>query len=222
MASSCSILKGMPGKDICTELHEWARSLPRHSFPFDISTIPKNGIYFLFEKGERAHGGLRLVRVGTHTGMNQLPSRLLQHFVNENKDRSIFRKNIGRALLHKARDPFLPLWEIDLTPADARKKHGGAVYYAKQKGIERKITQTLQKNFQFAVVQVDDPKKRLALESKIISTLSHCAKCTPSSKWLGLNSPKTKIRESGLWLVNELYKTPLSGKDLSALKSLYT
>jgi len=35
-----------------------------------------------------------------------MPSRLLQHFVMENKDRSIFRKNIGRALLARAGDPY--------------------------------------------------------------------------------------------------------------------
>ena len=38
----------------------------------------------------------RIVRIGTHTGENQLRSRLMQHFVKENKNRSIFRKNIGR------------------------------------------------------------------------------------------------------------------------------
>jgi len=30
--------------------------------------------------------------------------------VNENKDRSIFRKNIGRALLNKDNDPFIEQW----------------------------------------------------------------------------------------------------------------
>jgi hypothetical protein len=64
-----------------------------------------NGIYVLFERGEECHDGGRIVRVGTHTGDGQLRSRMLQHFVNENKDRSIFRKNIGRALLNRDRDP---------------------------------------------------------------------------------------------------------------------
>jgi len=41
---------------------------------------------------------------------------LYQHYhVNENKDRSIFRKNIGRALLDKNKDPYLKIWELDLT-----------------------------------------------------------------------------------------------------------
>ncbi len=206
--------------ETCVELHAWARSLPRHHFPFNRKSIPQNGLYLLFEKGEKSHGGPRIVRVGTHTGEDQLPSRLLQHFVQENKDRSIFRKNIGRALLHKKRDPFLALWEIDLTPAAARAKHGGSINFAKQKGTERAVTEYLQKNFEFAVIEIKSKTQRLALESKIISTLSHCEKCKPSEKWLGNNSPKDKIRESGLWLVNELYKTPLTPKDLSMLKAL--
>jgi len=76
-------------------------------FPFCEDQIPLNGIYILFEKGELAHNTDRIVRIGTHTGINQLRSRLKQHFIVENKDRSIFRKNIGRALLNKNHDDFI-------------------------------------------------------------------------------------------------------------------
>ena len=34
------------------------------------------------------------------------------------------------------------------------------------------------------------------------------------------DSPKDKIKESGLWLVNELYKEPLSENDISFIQSL--
>lgn len=73
---------------VCESLHKWANSLPTCRFPFDDSVIPLDGIYILFEKGEVAHGAKRIVRVGTHTGVNQLRSRLRQHFLIENKDRS--------------------------------------------------------------------------------------------------------------------------------------
>jgi hypothetical protein len=58
------------------------------------------------------------------------------------------------------------------------------------------------------------------LESKIISTVSLCEKCHPSSDWLGLHSPKRKIQESGLWQVNELYKERFSLIELSEFKTL--
>ncbi len=116
----------------CAELHRLLNSLEKLSFPYDPSKIPLNGIYFLFEKSELAHGTNRTVRVGTHTGANQLRSRLDQHFVHEKKDRSIFRKNIGRALLSKANDPFLGTWELDLTSSKAKRALLGKIDMTKQ------------------------------------------------------------------------------------------
>lgn len=199
--------------EACAKLHDLVRNLPRRTFPFDVNEIPENGIYFLLEKGELGHSGDRIVRVGTHTGANQLRSRLNQHFVNENKDRSIFRKNIGRALLSKANDPYLADWEIDRTTVAARTKFGTGDT-TKQQEIEGAVTEYLRQNMSFAVIEVKDAKERLSFESKAISTLSHCSECVASEKWLGSFSPKEKIRRSGLWLVNELYKTPFSLEEL--------
>jgi hypothetical protein len=206
--------------DLCNALHRWANQLPAFTFPFNNKDIPLNGIYLLFEHGETGHGARRIVRVGTHTGKDQLRSRLWQHFENENKDRSIFRKNIGRALLAKDNDPFLAQWELDLTTKDAKEKHSASIDFKKQETTEQHVSKRLQNSFSFVVVQVDDPAQRKLFESRIISTLSHCAACEPSSNWLGLHSPKQKIRESGLWLEQELYKEPLSAAEFDALQSL--
>ena len=203
---------------VCEALHGWAGSLPSFHFPFGESQIPLNGIYILFETGEKAHGTNRIVRVGTHTGSGQLRSRLRQHFLIENKDRSIFRKNIGRALLSRDHDPFLPLWELDRTSQKMRDRHGG-IDLARQQAVERNVSKYIRDQFSFVVVRIDEKAERLSLESKIISVVSGCDACQPSAQWLGLSSPKEKIRESGLWLVNELYKAPLSSEDLDRLKS---
>ncbi len=204
----------------CKEVHEVFNSMKRYSFPFNEGEIPKNGIYILFEKGENGHGKDRVVRVGTHTGKNQLPSRLMQHFVNENKDRSIFRKNIGRAILNKEKDPFLKYWEIDLTTKDSKDKFLGSIDLEKQKQIEKKVTDYIQNNLSFVVFPIEEKEKRLETESKIISTLSLCKECKPSENWLGLFSPKEKIRKSGLWQVNELYKSGLTNKEIEELKNI--
>ncbi|MBF0240355.1 MAG: hypothetical protein HQM12_21830 [SAR324 cluster bacterium] len=196
--------------DICKRLHEDFNHLNRFSFPFNPHNTPSNGIYILFEKGERAHGMDRIVRVGTHTGNNQLPSRLQQHFIQENKDRSIFRKNIGRALLNLKHDPFLQSWELDLTSRANKDKYEKGIDPDKKKATERSVTEYIQANFSFVVLKLNDKDQRLDLESKLISTVSLCPQCPPSPQWLGQYSPKIKIRESGLWLVNELYKQPLS------------
>lgn len=204
----------------CQKLHEWFSRLNRHDFPFDEEEVPRSGIYILFEKDELAHGTRRIVRVGTHTGNNQLRSRLKQHFIKENKDRSIFRKNIGRALLNKNKDGFLEQWELDLTSKKAKVAYSALIDFDKQKEVEKSVTQLIQKNFSFVVFEVKDKDRRMKLESRIISTISLCRECRQSKNWLGLFSPKKKIRESGLWLVNELYKEPLSDKDMEEMRSL--
>ncbi len=202
----------------CAALHRFARSLPRLRFPFGAEGIPENGIYILFEKGERAHGGDRIVRIGTHTGNGQLPSRLKQHFSTPNKDRSIFRKNIGRALLNRDEDSFLADWERDLTSRVARETYGAHVNAIKQKRVEGRVSKYIQNNFSFSVIRINKKEDRLRLESGIISSVSLCSACKPSKNWLGNFSPKEKIRESGLWIVNELYKKPLNDKDFTCLK----
>lgn len=204
----------------CEQIHQIFSSMKRFTFPFNESKIPKNGIYVLFEKGENSHKKERIVRIGTHTGENQLPSRLKQHFLNENKDRSIFRKNIGRALLNMKKDSFLKQWEIDLTTKDSRKKFSDSINLEKQKQIEKQVSDYIQKNFSFIVFPIKDKEKRLEMESKIISTISKCQECKPSQNWLGKFSPKEKIRKSGLWQVNELYKQPLTYEEINELRRL--
>ena len=195
---------------ICNDITKLFSQLDKFQFPFDKGAIPANGIYILFEKGESGHGVDRIVRVGTHTGDRQLPSRLRQHFLVENKDRSIFRKNIGRAFLNAENDPYLDVWNLDLTPRKAKEEHGHRIELEKQKQIEQRITDYLHSNFSFVVFPAETKDDRLRLESKIVSSVSLCKMCHPSSEWLGHQSPKARIRESGLWQVNELYKQPLS------------
>ncbi|MCD8509738.1 MAG: hypothetical protein LRY73_07595 [Bacillus sp. (in: Bacteria)] len=204
--------------ELCHQLHTFLQERHRYSFPFDPKAIPQNGIYILYEKGETGHGGDRIVRVGTHTGANQLRSRLKQHFLNPNKDRSIFRKNIGRCFLHKENDPYKDIWEFDLTTRAQKDKHQHLVDRQYQQQIEEKISTYIQQNFSFAILPVETKEERLNLESKMISTVSLCHDCRPSDNWLGLYSPKEKIRESGLWLVNQLYKEPLSHAELEWIK----
>lgn len=207
-------------KDDCFIVHKIFNNMKIFTFPFNEIEIPLNGIYILFENGENKNDFERIVRIGTHTGKNQLSSRLRQHFVNENKDRSIFRKNIGRALLNKRKDSYLKVWELDFTTKENREKLGNLRDLKKQEEIEKEVTKYIQNNFSFIVFKINDKEERLKTESKIISTISLCENCKPSKNWLGNFSPKEKIRESGLWLVNELYKEPLSEEDILKMKKL--
>lgn len=204
----------------CASIHWLTNELENHRFPFGKSKIPFNGIYVLFQKGENGHQQDRIVRIGTHTGDRQLQSRLKQHFLNKNKDRSIFRKNIGRALLNQRNDPFLKFWNVDLTTKIAREKYPQLVGSPYKLEIESQVSQYIQDNFSFGVFEVQSKEERLEIESKLISTVSWCDECKPSCSWLGKSSPKEKIVKSGLWLVNELYKTPFGASDIGHLSRL--
>ena len=205
---------------LCHVLHQLAAGPPLHSFPFDEKSIPEDGIYLLFEEGESAHGQRRIVRVGTHTGDRQLRPRLRQHFVQENKDRSIFRKNIGRALLHRANDPFLKDWNLDLTTAAARRLHASRIDFGKQRLVETMVSQHLQTYCRFIVIPVASKSQRLLWESRLISTIAVCSACKASPDWLGCSSPVSKIRENGLWQVNELFKEPFSKEEFTAFEQI--
>lgn len=72
-------------------LHELFNEQKRFSFPFkhQENEIPNNGVYLVFENGEKFRVFDRIVRVGTHTGDKQLLSRLNQHFIKEIKESTI-------------------------------------------------------------------------------------------------------------------------------------
>jgi hypothetical protein len=207
--------------EACHLLHGLLSTLPHQRFPFDAKSLPQNGIYFLYERGEMGHGDQRIVRVGTHTGQSNLHSRLREHFLVENKDRSIFRKNIGRALLHRAHDPFLEQWQLDLTTRAAKEQFAQIVDFDRQRAVEQEVTEHIQENFSFVALSVERKSARLALEAKLIATVAQCTTCRPSRHWLGQFSPHSKIQESGLWQVNKLEREPLSHGDIETLRQRY-
>lgn len=187
----------------------------RFDFSMGYGQIPDNGIYVMFEKGEFAHDGDRIVRIGTHTGDKQLRSRLYQHFENENKNRSIFRKNIGRALLNKDENPYLSIWNLDTTKKEKKELYENLIDKVLEKDLEKQISQYIQENLSFCILTVPTKEERLYYEARLIGSISSCADCFPSQMWLGKSSPIKKIRESGLWQVMELYSNPLSEAELS-------
>lgn len=208
-------------RNIVLELHQIFNEKKRYSFPFEhfINEIPKNGIYIIFENGEKYKNFDRIVRVGTHTGNNQLRSRLNQHFIKENKNRSIFRKNIGRCFLNKESNTYLSLWELDITSRAEKERNLKLLDLDFEKKMEKRISNYVQTNLSFCVFQIDTKDDRLFWESKIVSTLSKSTDIKSSENWLGNQSTKDKIKVSGLWQVNELYNESLTELEFDQLKN---
>jgi hypothetical protein len=177
-----------------------------------------NGLYALFEKNECCHGTCRIVMVGTHTGSKStLVDRLNEHFIKENKDRSMLRKHIGRALLNKKNDPFLECWDKDLTSRKNKELYSDKIDSLKQKEVESKVTEYIRNNFFFTAIPIDDLKERKYFKKRLIATVNSCGECRPSSNWFGFFHPDKKIRKSGLWNVHYLQDTSLSENDLNTL-----
>lgn len=189
-----------------------------------INEIPfRNGIYIFFEKGEK-YGELdRIVRVGTDSGQNQLISRLKQHLVKENKDRSVFRKNIGRAILSKTNNPLIHYWNIDFTT----KKNKELFYNEKKaeecKKIEKQISEFMNEKLSFVVFPIQTKEDRLRFEKAIISSLYNCADFTASENWLGNYVPETRgthVKKARMWLSQGLRAEPLTDDEYQTLLAI--
>jgi len=213
----------MSTENICEEIHNTVAKLKIYKFPFNLEEIYMNGIYVLFEKYEEAHGTARIVRIGTHTGDDNLPVRLKEHFMKENKDRSIFRKNIGRALINKNQYTCLDIWNKDYTSGKNKMEYNKLFESQKEniKSVEEDVSKYMRQFFSFVIIKITDRNERLKYESKLIGTISNCKECNPSANWLGRFSPQIKIKESGLWLTQHLYKNPFSYQEWEEFKNKY-
>lgn len=182
-------------KNAYDEIHKKLNALPRYTYLGNgefSGVIPEGGgVYIIFEIGEKYGDYDRITRVGK--AEKSLLSRLKQHFVKEDKDHSIFRKHVGRALLNKKGLP-LKNWN----------KKG-----VKDSGTEKEVSEYLKKNATFCVIPLKDKNGICIMEKTLIGilaafNLSYLAangKAIQSGNWLGNHSVNQMIKASGLWNV---------------------
>jgi len=221
------VLRSLLGKDRidseendCHIIHSIFNGMQRLSW-HDINTIPfSNGIYIMFETGEKYAGMDRIVRIGTHRADNNLKERLRDHFVRRNADGSIFRKNIGRAILHKSNDPYEAVWELNTSNAAVLEANTELIDIDYENEIETIISNYLQSHISFVCFEVDTKAERLRLEEGLIALLNNSAGYYSSQSWLGRYSPKAEIVNSGLWNVQGLNGIPLTKKEIEKIKCI--
>jgi hypothetical protein len=177
---------------------------------------PERGVYFFFEDGEfrEDQKTLRVVRVGTHaitaTSKTSLWNRLHTHRghsdLGGNHRGSIFRKRIGEALWNAKQhsNDLTRTWGI-------RSSASGPVRLA-EAPLERQVSAYIGQ-MPFLWVNVPDEPSRVSdravLELNSIALLSNFERARidpPSPNWLGLQSSKRTIEESGLWNTNHVEK----------------
>jgi len=207
----------------CEELHKIFNKMKRYTAK-TIDEIPfNNGIYIVFDENEKYGNYDRIIRVGTSTGQDQLRSRLKQHFLNENKDRSIFRKNIGRAMLNIINNSLLEYWNLDLTKSNDKNKYFNKEKTDQCKSIEHDITDYLAENMSFVVFNVETKELRLRFEKAIISTLYNSVNFVASNDWLGNFVPKIRgnhVKDSRMWVSQGIKAKPLTFGELEQIRGI--
>ena len=202
-------------------IHYMVQRMPRYSWE-NIDDIEfENGIYLIFETGETNKGVDRIVRVGTHRTNDRLKKRLKNHYLVKNKDGSIFRKNIGLALLNKDQDEFFDVWRLNTSNPKIKKENKDRLNLSYKEEIEERVSDYLNNNTKFVCIEVTGEKERLRIEEGLLTILCGNEKFKASDDWLGNYHPDSEIRESYLWNKQGLKGEPLSLDEVRALAKRY-
>lgn len=172
-------------------------------------TWPKRGVYFVYENDEDRSdtgAGPRVVRVGTHAvrlgSSSTFWQRQRQHIGlrsgGGNHRGSVFRLLLGEAVISKEN---LKLKFPDWSKGNSALK---SVLQA-ELPLELRVSKIVGE-MNLLWLPIDDeagPKSlRSFVEQNSIGLLSNYKRAPidpPSQKWLGRNSPRQRVKESGLW-----------------------
>jgi len=142
--------------DLYTHIHKFFNNQKRFTFPYDrnelIQITDSNGLYILFEEGEKFKDYDRIVRIGSHDGDNRLVKRLRDHFLASKQRNSIFRKHIGRCLLSKSADDYLYAWNKPFKKITDKEKYKDIVDLDYEKNIEKQVTNHIQQKLSFTII----------------------------------------------------------------------
>ncbi|NOQ25402.1 MAG: hypothetical protein GQ564_08565 [Bacteroidales bacterium] len=201
--------------DLYKQIHEYFNSLERYSFPYDKKELEritdKNGLYILFENGEKYEKYDRIVRIGSHDSDDRLIKRLRDHFLSSRQRKSIFRKHIGRCFLNSKNDDYLNAWDKPFNKTADKEKHKEIVDLKYEQQYEELITTHIRTKLSFVVIpKVYEKLDRDRIEEGLIASLAQSDLKISSSNWLGNEHPKIKIRQSKIWNIKFLNGNPLT------------
>ena len=178
---------------------------------------PKRGVYFFFAEGETRDSTdqLRLTRIGTHAVSSgsgtSLWNRLRTHrgansgtYEDGGNHRgSVFRMRVGEAMIRRdgLHDEY-PHWG-DGSSANRERRLAELEH-------ERRVSEYI-RGLPFLWIKVDDEPSpqsdRAYLERNAIALVSNYRKDSldpRSDDWLGRDSPRSEISDSGLWNINHV------------------
>jgi hypothetical protein len=163
------------------------------------NTLPLNGLYVFFEAGQKvvikSKEYNRIVRIGINEKPNNFRSRIRGHY-NGNIEGSVFRENIGWALLESyGKKPL----ESYRTKKNYRKQNSGGE-------LEKEVSDYFAKSLSFKAFKIDYEKLATCEETLIAAFSLYYQYKTfqrelDLGNWLGLRSysKQDRIKRSGLW-----------------------
>jgi len=163
------------------------------------NVLPLNGLYVFFEVGQkiviRSKEYNRIVRIGINEKPNNFRSRIRGHY-NGNIEGSVFRENIGWALLEsRGKKPL----ENYRTKKNYKKQNSGG-------DLEREISEYFAKAFTYKAFKIDYNKLQMCEDVMIAAFSIYYQWKTfnnelDTKNWLGRHSysQQDKIKRSGLW-----------------------
>ncbi len=207
-------------------IHRFFNSKTRFQFPYDKSLIKQltdsNGLYVLFEEGEKFEGMDRIVRIGSHDASFRLVPRLRDHFLSSKQRNSIFRKHIGRCLLSIEKDDYIHAWNKPFKKKVDKDRYKDIVDLAYEKKFEDKISDHIQENLSFSLIpKVYEKTKRDRIEEGLIAILNQSSFKDSSKNWLGNMHPDNRIREAKIWNIEYLNGVPLSKEEFTEMVEPY-
>jgi hypothetical protein len=200
--------------DIYNYIHEYFNNQKRYSFPYDKKELREltssNGLYVLFEKGEKYNRLDRIVRIGSHDASDRLVIRLGDHFLAKRQRKSVFRKHIGRCYLNIENNPYLEHWNRPFTKKIDKIKHREFVNLEYELPYEEQVSSHINENLTFAVIpKIFESSKRDRIEMGLIASLNQSTEKLSSENWLGNSHPDERIRNAKIWNIEGLKHKPL-------------
>jgi len=208
--------------DLYSHIHKYFNNQMRYTFPYDGSELKRytdsNGLYVLFESGEKYNQLDRIVRIGSHDGVNRLVKRLRDHFLSSKQRNSIFRKHIGRCLLTKEKDDYINAWNKPFKKIEDKEKYKDVVDLVYEKKYEQLISDYIQENLSFALIpKIYEKEHRDRIEEGLIAILNQSEYKISSEKWLGNHHPDSRIMNAKIWNIEYLNGCPLDKEEFVEL-----
>jgi hypothetical protein len=179
---------------------------------------PARGVYFFFEPGETRSNGWqpRVTRVGTHAvsrgSRTTVWNRLKTHYgdgAGGGAHRSsIFRQHVG-ASVATVENCSLPVsWGVRKTASPEELRD--------ERPLEGRVSQVIRSMSVVVVPVLDEPtawSDRAYIERNSIGILSTIgSEVDPASRnWIGRGSPRSEIRDAGLWNLDHIGRFPDQG-----------